>query len=201
MRQQSSERRRRTPETVAVPIRLAICDPRNLLHEKGAVDVEKLRDYPTFVDTVIQATRIAATTSNRAKLDALRAAVTNAATWESPDETRRQMFLRLVDDFTGWHLRFVALYDDPHRWCAENGDEPRRAGMRGTTEIAGVLNAAFPEMHSEGELRERIWKDLFAAGLVGAESLRSVSSEAGRYASRTTQLGKDFMKFIRLPTE
>lgn len=39
----------------------------------------------------------------------------------APDESERQMFLRLIDAFTVWHLRLLVLFDDPTSFFASHG--------------------------------------------------------------------------------
>src|ERR1700722_8641479 len=77
------------------------------------VDLEALQSDEAFVDVVAQATHIAMRNHQEEKREALRNAIANSALQQTPDESKRQMFLQYIDMFTVWHLKVVGLIANP----------------------------------------------------------------------------------------
>ncbi|MFD1772061.1 hypothetical protein [Sphingobacterium suaedae] len=163
------------------------------LDQQGTTDVSKLSADEEFIDVVLQATSLAIKTSEREKLAALKNAVINTAANESPGKTKSHIFLNLVDAFTAWHIKILALYDDPKGWFEANSKNPPNLMSGG---LSAVLKAAYPDIAAETELRSLIWKDLHDAGLHNSSELNTMMSGDGMMSSRTTRLGKEFLEFI-----
>jgi hypothetical protein len=159
------------------------------------IDIEALRDDPRFVDAVLQASRIALTTSQQEKLAALQNAIRNSASREAPDIERQHLFLNLVDRFTGWHLRFLDLFDDPRAWYARH-DRPCPEHARSSCALAGILNGVFPELQSEKDLREHLWLDLQNNGLIRRIGLENSLADGGAFNQQTTAMGREFVQFV-----
>ena len=86
---------------------------------------DELQNDPGFIDTLLQASQAAGRTSNEEKRSALLNAVMNSVAGDRPDDARRQMFVNLIDEFTPWHLRLLALAANPVRWYELRGRAPR----------------------------------------------------------------------------
>jgi len=74
---------------------------------------EKLAANEAFVTVAMQASQVALRNHQKSKLDALRNAVLNSALPNPPQEDEQMIFLRLIDQLTPWHLRVLALLDNP----------------------------------------------------------------------------------------
>jgi hypothetical protein len=72
----------------------------------------QLGDNPAFITTVMHATQVALRTHQQEKLDALRNAVMNAATGNTPEEDLQSLFLTFIEEFTPTHLRILNLIRD-----------------------------------------------------------------------------------------
>jgi hypothetical protein len=109
------------------------------------------------------------------------------------------MFLGWVDRFTVWHLRILALLDDPKAWFAAR-NRPFPAFM--TSSLGGVLMEAYPELKDQRGFYDLIAKDLWNSGLLNTDGLHAMMSAAGAGASRTTDIGKQFLQFVNeeIPT-
>jgi hypothetical protein len=166
------------------------------LSKKG-VDLDTLRDNPEFIDTVIQTSRIAMTTSQSEKLEALRNAVINAALSGSPDSTRRQLILHWVDGFTAAHVQILELFDDPPRWFASR--RKAKPEFVNISTFPAVLRQAYPELAADKELCQIIWTDLHSSGLIGATNYSINMSAHGAMQSQTTETGRQFAQFLRAP--
>lgn len=135
-------------------------------------------------------------TSQEEKRHALRNAVLNAALAEAPDGSYQQMYLRFVEEFNEWHLRLLALFDNPIRE-SQALSRPLRDVPMGALEQ--VLKNAYPALATHKGLYTQVWRDLYSRGLVTTQELHGMMTGHGLTASRTSPLGKAFLKFISEP--
>jgi hypothetical protein len=167
------------------------------------VRLEDIGERQELLDTFLQASASAIRTSSEEKRAALRNAVVNAALANEDADTdaaRRQVMLRLVDDFGVWHLRILDLFNDPINWFGGRAIELPRRDPRGHPPLNWVdlIDVAFPPMKSQLELLAIITNDLARAKLIEADPLRSGSSVAP-YRKLTTNFGETFVSFVRAP--
>jgi hypothetical protein len=166
------------------------------LRDRQGVDVEALRRDPAFTDTVMEATQAALRTSDAEKHEALRNAIRNTAVSLAPEAAQRQMFIRFIDELTGWHLRLLDLFQDPQAWA-------KRTGVRLPDLMAGslssIVEAAFPELRTRRDLYDQWWRDLHTRGLVNTQDLHTMMSGSGLMSARTSGLGDRFLAFVRAP--
>jgi hypothetical protein len=167
------------------------------LEEKMGVVIEKLQDNDQFVDAAIEATQIALRTSNAEKKEALRNALLNVALPNPPEETVQKMFLSFIDTLTVWHIKLLGLFNNPPYFIKKNSLQFDH--MVGS--MSHLLETAFPELKGKQNLYDLIWKDLYSGGLVNTEGLHTMMTGSGIVAQRTTELGRDFIAFIRNPLE
>jgi hypothetical protein len=167
------------------------------LQQEEKLRVEDLPSNDAFIDTVLHATQAAVRTSSECKRTALRNAVLNSALPNAPDDTKRQMFVRLVDDCTEWHLRILDLLHDPVAWFgARNRAVPE---FTFTGSLERLLHEAYPEAKHQADLLDLIAKDLHLKGLLGTVGLRGMMSAKGTTERHSTELGGEFLGFIRSP--
>lgn len=172
---------------------LAVTD----LMDRDNLTLEDLQNNPAFVDAVLQASRIAVTTSQKEKIQALRNAVLNSASTPNIDTSRQQMFLTWVDDLTERHLQILAMVRNPLRWFEAHGITPKPVSI--STSLSAVLTRAFPELSGQRDFLDRLWADLHQRSLVGPQSIHAMSSANGAHQSQTTSLGGEFLDFISDP--
>lgn len=127
------------------------------------------------------------------KLAALREAVADPAKPLPVADSVREMFLGWADRFTGWHLRVLAFLDDPKGWFAAQ-NRPFPALTMGS--ISNVLADAYPELRDRRDFYDLIAKDLWLAGLLNTDGMHAMMSAGGAAASRTTDIGKQFLRFV-----
>jgi hypothetical protein len=108
------------------------------------------------------------------------------------------MFLQFVDNFTSWHLRILKFFDDPQEWGKQHSVKFQEL-MAGA--LTNILNDAFPELGGRREFYDQVVRDLNTRGLLGIDSLHTTMTGRGLFGSRTTDLGKQFLKFIISPTQ
>ena len=157
-------------------------------------DLDSLKQNEEFVDTVLQATQIALRSHQEEKRTALRNAIMNTAIGAAPNDMRRHMFLRHVDEFTPEHLGILSLFHDPVSWFNRGQLSFPDMYMGG---LSHVLEKAFPALQNQRAIYDQIWKDLYQRGLVNTDGLHTTMSGEGLRASRTSELGKAFLQFIQ----
>lgn len=170
------------------------------LETEHGVDLEELAASDEFVTVMLHATQAALRSHEREKLDALRAAVTNAALQGEPDVDQRLIFTRWVDELTASHMAVLRFLLDPR------GAVEERADAMGTSvpPIGNQLEALgfmYPEFQDDRrELAMQLARDLDARGLT------TTAGWGGAYLLSTdwsevvvTDLGKDFVAFITDP--
>lgn len=158
---------------------------------------EKLASQDAFVTVAMQASQIAIRSHQQAKLEALRNAVLNAALPNSLHEDEQLIFLRLIDQLAPWHLRVLAVLDNPRAWMESHQIQNPGWGGGG---VPTVLEHCLPDLQGQREIYEQIARDLQAEGLmVQGQFLNLTMTGGGMMESRTTPRGKRFIAFISSP--
>jgi hypothetical protein len=166
-----------------------------LREKRPGLDIDEFLKSDQFITAILDATQIALKNHKKEKLDALKNSILNSAVEPGLDQDVRMVFLRYIDELTPWHLRILAYFQDPAGWLSEHKIAMPELMMGGLTE--GVFRA-FPELKKEGVLYQQIVADLKARGLLESFSDGTMSLQ-GILASRTSELGRKFMRFIRAP--
>ena len=160
--------------------------------------ISVLQDNEAFVSAVIEASKAAVGTHKREKHEALRNALLNIALRRTPDEDQQQIFVRYIDELTAWHIKFLALFEDPPKLLAARV-------IRNSYYIGAgsqVLEDVYPELAGKRELYDQIAADLDARGLIGGTAfLHGSMSAQGMVSKRTTALADAFLAFISEPPE
>jgi len=156
--------------------------------------IEALKDNPLFITTVMHATIVALRNHQKEKLDALQNAVVNSARGIDIEENLQLVFLNMVDELTPLHMQVLKYFDNPPNWFKEYG-------VKFSIYMGGAstgLEAALPELKDQRDLYDTLVMDLYNRGLVSADKtlLHAMMSEQGILASRTTELGKKFLKYV-----
>ena len=92
------------------------------------------------------------------------------------------------------HLGILALFDDPQGWFSSANKQFPDLSMSG---LSRVLEEAIPALRHQRDIYDQIWKDLYQRGLVNTDGLHTTMSGRGLQASRTSELGKAFLRFIQ----
>ena len=159
---------------------------------------EKLASNEAFVTMAMQATQIAIRNHRNEKLEALRNAVLNSALPNSPEEDEQQVFIRLIDQLTPWHLSLLAVLNNPVLWMEHNQVQNPNWGMGG---VSTVIEHCLPNLLGKRDAYDQLVRELQTEGLLGqGEYLHVTMSGGGMVASRTTDRGKRFIRFITAPT-
>jgi hypothetical protein len=157
--------------------------------------LEDLSKNESFVSCVLHSTQAAIRTHQEEKLIALQNAVLNSALPNAPEDDLQLIFINWIGEFTTWHLRVLKLFDSPTKWAEENNTQfPTSWYMGG---IDQVLGFAYPEIVKDETIYHQIFSDLNSKGLAGLSS--GMMSARGMLESRTSTMGKRFLRFISSP--
>lgn len=165
------------------------------LEAEERLKLEDVVQGDAFVTATVRALEVARRTSDTEKRTALRNAVLNVALARSPDEALTQFFLDWIDRFTDWHLVLLKAFEDPVKWASAHG-VTYKPGL--SSSLSGFTEAAFPELARQTELCSLVWADLHDARLLQG-GFNTMMTETGWQASRTTDLGKQFLRLIEEP--
>ncbi|MNG05433.1 hypothetical protein D3C84_886230 [compost metagenome] len=156
--------------------------------EGRGVNIEELGHKEEFISAVMYASHIALRTHQVEKREALRNAVINVATGQSPEEALEYMFFEWIDSLSVLHLQILKLFQNP--------TPPPGMSMGG---LSSVLEHNMPQLHGREDVYKQVWKDLYSRGLVTTEGLNTTMSESGLRSKRTSAIGDAFIRFISEP--
>ncbi len=156
--------------------------------------IESLATNEIFISVLFQATSVAMRAHQKEKLEALTNAVTNSAFNPSIDENLQLIFLILIDRYIPWHLILLKFLDNPRLYGETLGIKYPQWSMGGT---ATVLEYTFDDLKGQRNFYDQIVKELFSNGLIDSDTfLHTTMTDQGMFSSRTTEMGKQFLKFI-----
>ena len=173
--------------------------------------VESLRNNEAFVTTVMHATQVAIRTHHREKIEALKNAVLNAASGNSPDEDLQLIFLNLLERMTSWHLRLLLFFQDPEAYAEAKGKQQEydechsriMAHISSDKVLEDQQRAAhdlvahvFPDLRDNRLFYTQVIKDLFDYGLISEDPLHLIRLVT---YNRTTKMGDHLLVFISSP--
>lgn len=156
--------------------------------ENRGIDIEALGQKEEFVSAVMHASQIALRTHQDEKREALRNAVFNVASGQSPGEALEHMFFEWIDSLSVLHLQILKLFQSP--------TPPPGMSIGG---LSSVLEHNMPHLRGHNHIYNQVWKDLYSRGLVNTEGMNTTMSGQGLAAKRTTEIGDAFLRFISEP--
>jgi hypothetical protein len=151
-----------------------------------------LEQNQDLLTAILVATPAAMRTQRVEKLAALRNAVRNSALNSAPHEDVQVLFLRWVDELTVSHLRILMVLNDPEASLRKSGRQMLFPGG-----LDSIIYHCVPELNRQRQMCEQLCRDLEVRGLVHQGiPFYTVMTPQGTLASRTTDLGKQFLRFI-----
>jgi hypothetical protein len=160
--------------------------------------LEELFDEPKFITAVANATYIATLTHQEEKLEALRNAVLNSGLPDSIGDDLQLIFLNYIRDLTPWHLKVLTFADDPIKWQKEHNFDLTKYKP---SDFLILLGLVFPELENKKDFYTQICDDLDSKGLAAffTSNIEGMPKIDNLTDSRTTPMGKEFLKFITSP--
>ncbi len=163
----------------------------DLCSEVEGLSPEKLSQNEEFVSACIQASNIALRTHQDEKLKLLLSAVKNAVLLKDIDESKKLIFLRVIDEMTSLHIKiFLFLAKIPY--YVEELDK-RQPSNHSTNwgDARNVWDETFTDIRSSNQIIDVIIADLKRYGFVYINKFHEA-----RLDSATTSFGNEFLKYI-----
>lgn len=150
-------------------------------------NLESLKDSEDFLDIFIETTRIAIKTNKEFKLNALNNALLNCVLNTPLDDSIHYIYLSHIDAFTPWHMKLLKYLDS---------DYSPKNDIDTSTNV--FIERDFTELLGRNEFYRLIGKDLYSRALINNANFISPPNN-GLSRNTTTDLGKDFLRFVQNP--
>lgn len=160
--------------------------------EKTNEIIEEINSNPLSYDCFIALTEIAIKNHEKERIEHLKNALFNLLSVDRPEDLSIKIIINDLQNLTLCHLKLLILFDDPSKWF-EDHNIKRPDVITSSPKL--ILDIAYPEI-KDFNICKRIWKDLYDKDLVSINLLNGLVSENGLFVSRTTQLGKELIRFI-----
>jgi hypothetical protein len=165
-------------------------------------DLQRRED---FASAFLRASRIAATTHRKEKLQALCNAVLNVAIGDAPDDDLQVVFLSLIEAYTPLHLRLLAFMDDPSRWTSERGAFKKLHVGAHHLGYDQILEGVFPGLKGRRRFYDQVLSVLERDALIsdvpaGATVHVGADGECNiGFRRMLTPEGREFLRFVTAP--
>lgn len=173
--------------------------------EESLPSMQELQANEQFVTTLLRASKVALSTHQLEKRDALRNAVLNSALSAPAEESLQDVFIDLIESLTVWHLRLLQLFHDVEVLTTLH---ERYFGRFTNGSFATVLEGHFPSLRGQRHLYAQVIRDLYQRGLLdesvdvaygGIRDGQPMYPPAAFRVKRTTRLAEQFLDFIKRP--
>jgi hypothetical protein len=166
-----------------------------LTEQVKELSMDDLVENEMFVSTLMHATRLAVSTHQGRKLQALQNAILNAAMPNSPEDDLQMIFLNLVDILTVWHLKILDFFDDPQ------SSVESQTNWKSISPFKILTRIKYAELEEKEDLVDHIIRDLNSRGLLTYDltQLRNADHPSQALMSRTTPMAKQFLDFLKTP--
>lgn len=173
-------------------------DIKKLQEKNKSFSFEDLNRNEFFNTTLFHATQVAIRNHHKEKLEALRNAVLNSISPNLPEEDLQLMFLNWVDELTTWHLRILQFFDSPETWL--NKSNIKIPDWAEASPIQ-VFFHVYPQLKDQDTFFNLLIQDLADLKELLLENKLRSSMQKMAYlrVSHTTNLGKQFLRFITSP--
>lgn len=163
--------------------------------------IEGLAENETFQSTVIQATQAAVRTHQKEKLKALRNAILNSALPKSANDSRYELFIRLIDELTVVHMSILSEVQWMNISYLDLENPNWKILGKGLTELGDSIEAIYPELADEFDLCIEILDDLYRRGLI-ANKIPAKNRATFTYDKpMPTPFAKAFLEFLKSPLD
>ena len=166
----------------------------NVIEERLSKVDESLENIGTnenFTSAMFQATELAIKTAENKKRIYLANAVSNSLTCTF-EESIIMIFFDMIGKYSLWHIKILDYFQNPLKF--EIAQKSKSTYMMGSPKT--VLYDVYQELRDKDEYVNRIVKELYADGLMNTGGLDVIMTGDGMVASRVTDMGKEFIKFI-----
>lgn len=167
-----------------------------LRKQVGEQKLENLANNEEFQTIVLDATNIAMRTHQEVKIKALCNACINTAKEIDISEDKKLVFVRLIDQLTEMDLKLLLYFENPLKRFEERGETINTSGF-GMGGLTTGIYRYYPELKGQDEFVANRIKNLYSLGLMNTDSINTIMTLNGIYEPRLTDLGVEFISFIK----
>ena len=167
----------------------AVTEEIQALKDHNKITIEDLKHNDDFLDCLYKSSQIALSTHCAVKHAALRNALFNSGSRESPDASLQIMFLNFISEFSKWHIHLLKFFRDPHRFDLDLS----HIEMSG---LSVVVEAGFPELKGQQGFYHEVLREIDRKGLANTGKINLTMSSRSFLDKRTTSVGDRFLNFI-----
>ena len=171
------------------------------MHEEFGDAIQDVTNSDEFFANVTRATVIAVQTAQKTKLEALQNALLNTMTPDRPGTDREEILFAAIETLTVAHMKMLNFMADPNLWIQAHTSELRGLSQRnGHVGIYSIFDRMLPELKGDTMLFKLLEQDLASRGFIKqvVEGGYTINFHSP-IATLATDLGKDFIKFVRSP--
>lgn len=150
-----------------------------------------LANNPEFISFYMQASTIAIRTHNEEKLKALNSAVKNSILLKDIDESKKMIFLRIIDQMTPLHFKVFHFLSFPEKYIETLNSQLRSGQSVHWGSMSNVWEECNPDIRAENPIMDIIINDLKNYGLVQIDKFHKAGMQSNVFG-----FGKDFSRFI-----
>jgi hypothetical protein len=166
---------------------------------------EKLQNNPEFISFSLQASNIALRTHNKEKLKALNSTVKNCILLQDINESKKMIFLRILDEITPLHFKIFDFLSNYPKHLEDfnnksSGFQQNIALTMSRGKIYDVWHFIHNDIPADDPLIDIVISDLKNYGFLdknfNMSTTGSSHNQFGTNKSFVTIFGKDFIRFI-----
>jgi len=152
---------------------------------------EKLSKNNEFISAYLLASNIAIRSHQKEKLAALRAAVKNTVLITDYDESKKMIFIRVIDEMTPLHFRLLTFLSTPEVFVNKLNEKEGSNSRTLWGSLGNVWNEIYKDIRADNSLIDIVISDLHRFGFVHIDKFHKASMN-----SVSTGIGMQFMAFI-----
>ena len=150
--------------------------------------LEDIGENEAFATMLIKTTELAMKTAKEEKLEYLANALLYSID-HSIDEDKLIMFMSYVEKYSVAHIKILNFFNNPEKFDNLNVN----SYVMGSP--LQPLSKVYPEVVP---LKDKCINDLYNDGLMTTQSINVTMTVQGMLAKRTTELGDEFLSFLKL---
>lgn len=150
--------------------------------------LEDIGKNEVFATMLIKTTELAMKTAKEEKLEYLANALVYSVN-HSIDEDKLIIFMSYVEKYSVAHIKILNFFNNPEKFDSVNVN----SYVMGSP--SQPLSRVYPEI---SPLKDKCINDLYNDGLMTTQSINVTMTAQGMIAKRTTELGDEFLKFLKL---
>lgn len=163
----------------------------DLCEKVDGLKPESLAKNEEFISICIHASNIALRTHQEEKLKSLLNAVKNTAIGSIGDESKRMIFLRVIDEMTELHLRVLIFLTEIKSFIEALNEKLPSNHYRDWGSAINVWNETYKDIRSNDHILDVIVGDLNRYGFIRIKQFHEA-----RLDSVATKFGMEFCEFI-----